>query len=60
MKEEFEALGKQLKELAIKYGHEYFTLAYVNGSIMGNSSPSNEDKNNYIEIYIPREEESEE
>ena len=59
MEEEFKALGKQLKELAIKYGYNYLTIAYVNGSIMGNSSPDNED-NEYIEIYISSELESEE
>lgn len=57
MKEEFTELGRQLKELAIKYGYNYLSLAVVDGDIIGNSS-HNED--NYIEFHILAEEESEE
>ena len=53
MKEEFETLGKQLKELAEKYGYNYLTIAYVNGSISGNSS---REEDNFISVYLPKEE----
>lgn len=49
MKEEFTELGRQLKELAEKYGYKYITLSYVDGSVIGNTS---RDEENFVDIYM--------
>lgn len=53
MKEELENLGIKLAKLAKKYGQEYLTLSYVEGSVTGNEDP---EKNEHISIYINEEE----
>lgn len=52
MKEELENLGIKLAKLAKKYGRDYLTLAYVEGSVQGNERPSCE----YIRIYLDEKE----
>ena len=54
MKEELIEIGKQLKELAIKYDEEYIHLCYVDGTIMGNTDVHKEE---HINICIFEEEE---
>lgn len=52
MKEELENLGIKLAKLAKKYGRDYLTLAYVEGSVQGNERPSGE----YIRIFLDEKE----
>ena len=53
MKEELENLGIKLAKLAKKYGADYLTLSYVDGSILGNERPK---KHTYISIYLDEKE----
>lgn len=56
MEKELIELGEKLKEIAIKYNNHYVTLSYLDGVIMGNNDPN---KNGYISIFVPKEEEYE-
>lgn len=53
MKEELENLGIKLAKLAKKYGQDYLTLSYVEGSIQGGDSPYKYER---IKIYLNEEE----
>lgn len=55
LKEELIELGKQLKELAIRYHEDYLTINYVDGAVLGNNSTSLP-KEKRISIWIGEEE----
>ena len=53
MKEELENLGIELAKLAKKYETDYLTLAYTEGTVLGNEDP---EKDKYMSIYLDKEE----
>lgn len=53
MKEELENLGIELAKLAKKYNSNYITIAYVDGSVIGNEDP---EKDKHISIYLDEKE----
>ena len=53
MEEELENLGIKLAKLAKKYGKDYLTVCYLEGTVHGNEKPK---EKKYIDIYLGEKE----